>query len=58
MKVDPDKCPQNHPCPAISVCKVTAISQIGFGLPAIDNEKCIDCGKCVTFCPRKAIIAS
>jgi ferredoxin len=54
MKIDPKKCPQNHPCPAIKVCPVEAISQKGFGLPIIDEEKCINCGECINFCPMGA----
>ena len=56
MKVNPKRCPQNHRCPAIRVCPVNAISQEGNGLPVIDNEKCIDCGKCVSFCPMGAFM--
>ncbi len=55
MTVDPNKCPQNHKCPAIKVCPKGAIMQNGIGLPIIDQSKCIDCGKCITFCPRRAI---
>ena len=43
-------CPQNHPCPSISVCSVGAITQNGFDAPTIDQEKCIKCMKCVEFC--------
>jgi len=56
MKVDPSRCPQNHRCPAISVCPVGAITQSGVGLPKIDEQKCIQCNKCVKFCPMKAFI--
>jgi len=31
----------------LTVCPVGAITQSGFGLPVIDPEKCIECGKCV-----------
>ena len=54
MQVDPKRCPQNHPCPAVRVCPVGAIIQRGNGLPEI-TDKCIDCGKCISFCPMKAI---
>ena len=50
-----EKCPQNHRCPAINVCPVGALSQNGFNAPQIDYEKCIDCGKCSNFCPKKAL---
>lgn len=53
--VDKVKCPQNHACPAIQVCPVDAIKQNGYGAPMIDKTKCIQCKKCVKFCPMKAI---
>ena len=55
ISVDPKKCPQNHSCPAINVCPVGAITQEGFNLPKIDSSKCIQCKKCISFCPKKAI---
>ena len=55
IKIDKKKCPQNHQCPSIRVCPVGAISQNGFELPVINQEICIECGKCINFCPRKAI---
>lgn len=48
-------CPQNHRCPLIRVCPVGAISQDGFGLPVINEAKCIECGKCMKYCPLKAV---
>lgn len=55
MRVDSRRCPQNHRCPAIRVCPVDAITQEGNGLPQI-SDKCISCGKCVSFCPMGAFI--
>lgn len=49
------RCPQNHPCPSVKVCPVGALSQNGYYAPAADQDKCIRCGKCVKFCPMKAI---
>ena len=43
-------CPQNHPCPTLSVCPVDAIYQQGFDAPTVDDEKCICCCKCVKSC--------
>jgi len=43
-------CPQNHPCPTLSVCPVGALSQVGFAVPEVDNEKCICCCRCVKRC--------
>ena len=53
--VDKNRCPQNHKCPAVKVCPVDAMTQEGFKAPTIDPEKCIECKKCVKFCPMGAI---
>lgn len=50
-----ENCPQNHPCPAVKICPVGALSQKGFSAPEIDRDKCISCGKCSAFCPKKAL---
>ncbi len=55
MRVDAKRCPQNHRCPAIRQCPVGAITQEGYGLPAIDEDKCLHCSKCVKYCPMRAI---
>ena len=55
LTVDKVRCPQNHRCPMMKVCPVGAITQDGFGLPQIDADKCIECGKCAKFCPMKAV---
>jgi len=47
VKVESEKCPQDHPCPLVSICPVGAISQEGYGAPMIDKEKCIACGRCI-----------
>ncbi len=49
------RCPQNHPCPSIRVCPVGALTQTGYQAPVVDADKCILCGKCVKFCPMRAI---
>ncbi|NWJ52406.1 MAG: 4Fe-4S binding protein [Bacteroidetes bacterium] len=56
LYISPNYCPQNHRCPIISVCPVGAISQNGYGLPIIDESKCTECGKCVRYCPMRAVI--
>lgn len=55
ITIEKSRCPQNHRCPAISVCPVGAISQNNFDLPMIDQELCVECGKCINFCPKRAI---
>jgi Fe-S-cluster-containing hydrogenase component 2 len=54
--VKKSKCPQNHPCPSVRVCPVGALVQRGYDAPSVDEEKCIKCGKCVRFCPMKALV--
>ncbi len=48
-------CPQNHRCPIIRVCPQQAIIQDGYGLPVIDKTKCTECGKCIKYCPMRAV---
>ncbi|MDY2754925.1 MAG: 4Fe-4S binding protein [Candidatus Treponema excrementipullorum] len=33
-----------------------ALSQEGFAAPTVNQEKCIKCGKCVRYCPMKALV--
>lgn len=54
--VNKARCPQNHRCPSVSVCPVNALTQEGFAAPEVDMAKCIRCGKCVNFCPMKALV--
>ena len=56
LNVKTTRCPQNHPCPAIPVCPVSALSQTGFAAPTVDMDLCIKCGKCVKFCPMNALV--
>jgi len=55
ITIDENKCPQNHRCPAIAICNVGAITQNGFGLPVINQKLCVGCGRCIKFCPKRAI---
>nr|MBP7965579.1 4Fe-4S binding protein [Paludibacteraceae bacterium] len=53
--IDANTCPQNHRCPLVNICPVGAIEQLGYGLPVIDTDVCIECGKCESFCPLGAV---
>ncbi len=55
LVVNQNRCPQNHACPAVPVCPVGALSQVGHDAPTVDQEACIRCGKCVSFCPMRAL---
>ncbi len=56
LNIKKDNCPQNHPCPAVKVCPVNALSQTDYDAPVVDRDKCIRCGKCSQFCPKKALV--
>lgn len=56
LKVIVENCPQNHQCPSVKICPVGALSQEGFHAPVVDDEKCIRCGKCSSFCPKMALV--
>lgn len=49
------RCPQSHRCPAVRACPVGALSQKGLAAPTVDENKCIECGKCVRLCPMGAL---
>lgn len=55
LKVNQNRCPQNHPCPSVRVCPVGALTQSGFHAPEVDDAKCVRCGKCVRSCPMRAL---
>lgn len=48
-------CPQDHPCPAVRVCPVGALTQDKQEAPTIHTDICIGCGRCVMTCPKKAL---
>ena len=56
LRVIIENCPQNHSCPSVKICPVGALVQEGFQAPTVDAEKCIKCGKCANFCPKKALV--
>ncbi len=51
IKVDVDRCRQDHRCPTVAICPEKALSQKGFRAPNIDGEKCTSCMECTFFCP-------
>ncbi|MCD6161427.1 MAG: 4Fe-4S binding protein [candidate division Zixibacteria bacterium] len=54
VRVDADKCDGRMRC--LRVCPTQAI-RIRNGRAVILEEKCIDCGECITACPNEAIVA-
>lgn len=56
LSVIVENCPQNHKCPSVNICPVGALSQVDFEAPTVNDEKCIRCGKCSNFCPKKALV--
>lgn len=55
LVVNKNRCPENHPCPSIRVCPTGALKQHGYDAPTVDMSKCVKCGKCVRYCPMRAI---
>ncbi len=51
-----ENCPQNHACPSVGVCPVAALVQKAHEAPTVLDDVCIRCGKCVNFCPKKALV--
>lgn len=58
IRVNRNRCPENHPCPSVRVCPVDALKQVRYSAPTADMDKCIKCGKCVRYCPMGAISLS
>ena len=58
LEVNKKRCPQNHRCPSVAICPVDALLQQHNEAPAVDEQKCILCGKCVDFCPLNALVLS
>lgn len=54
--LDKTKCPHDHVCPLIRICPVNAITQNTEGYPVIDYDTCINCNKCVKYCPMGAMV--
>ena len=54
------QCDHSPLCPAKRVCGLGAITQktkwlIIADYPEINQDKCVGCGRCVDFCPHRAI---
>lgn len=56
LNIIESRCLKNHKCPAVNICPVNALTQENFEAPKIDYEKCIRCGRCASFCPKKALV--
>ena len=56
IKINEDRCPQNRPCTAMVMCPAGALKQNGYKAPKVDMDKCIDCYKCIDYCPMGAIL--
>jgi electron transport complex protein RnfB len=39
----------------VRACKFDAMKMNSYGMPVIEKEKCVSCGKCIASCPRKII---
>ncbi len=53
-------CDHSPFCPAKRVCGLGAITQkktwfFKAAIPEINRDKCVGCGRCVDYCPQRAI---
>lgn len=56
LKLDLQKCPANHKCPAVGVCPVHALTQEDSNhAPEIDYNLCVACGACCRVCGKQAL---
>lgn len=53
--IDPDKCDKSPQCPAREACPAQAIEREEDAEPYFVNAYCQGCGKCLVFCPNKAL---
>ena len=53
IRIDPERCQGRMKC--MRICPTQAIRVQG-GLATIIEEKCIDCGECITACPNQAVV--
>ena len=63
--VDAARCDRSPACPAKRSCPQKAITQnpegsfilkvLGGGTASVDRAKCTGCGRCVNYCPQRAI---
>lgn len=56
LMVIKERCPHNHKCRAVKICPVGALIQNENGLPEVNYDKCIKCGKCAKLCPKKVLV--
>lgn len=58
-KINANKCTKENQCTAELSCPIGAISRTKKGeqyeASVIDAKRCLGCGKCMRFCPSKAI---
>lgn len=53
--IHPERCPQDHACPAVRVCPAGALTQKKQEAPTVHKDICIGCGRCAMTCPKKAL---
>ena len=56
LRLERDRCKENHPCVVVSKCPCHAISQVGYYCPEVENSRCVNCGACVPHCPYHVFV--
>ncbi|MCY6485153.1 4Fe-4S binding protein [Clostridium aestuarii] len=59
--INPNQCDRSPFCPVKKVCPVKAVVQdkkglFSFGTAVVNKDKCIGCTKCISACPRGAVV--
>ncbi|ADG82043.1 4Fe-4S ferredoxin [Thermincola ferriacetica] len=53
--IDAEKCDRSPWCPVKRVCPANAVEREDDNDPYFVNAYCQGCGKCVQYCPRRAV---
>ncbi|MBS7525657.1 4Fe-4S binding protein [Fusibacter paucivorans] len=53
--IDANRCDRSPFCPVKRVCPVNAVKANMYGVPEVNQSECIGCGKCLRYCPMRAV---
>jgi len=53
--IDGAICDRSPFCPVKRICPVNAVNANMYGVPEVNPSDCIGCGKCLSYCPMKAV---
>ena len=53
--IDANRCDRSPFCPVKRICPVNAVNANMYGVPEVNSGECIGCGKCIPYCPMRAV---